>query len=66
MQALLIFDADSDQRLDWADFARFINQFCEACGSNFSVLSEYLILLAALEDNPTEELAFLVCTSSSP
>lgn len=60
MQALLLLDADSDQKLDRAEFAYFVNLFCEACGTDFNTLSEFLILLAALEDNPSEELAFLV------
>ena len=60
VQTLLLFDADSDQKLDRAEFARFVNNFCEACGTDFNTLSEFLILLATLEDNPSEELAFLV------
>ena len=60
VQTLLLFDADSDQKLDRAEFARFVNNFCEACGTEFHTLSEFLILLATLEDNPSEELAFLV------
>ena len=59
-QALAVFDVDADQKLDRADFAHFINQFCNACGADFNTLAEFLILLAALEDNPGEELAFLV------
>lgn len=55
-----MFDVDADQKLDRSDFAWFINQLCEACGSDFHTLAEFLILLAALEDNPPEELAFLV------
>ena len=60
-QAVLLFDTGTQQKLDRADFSRFINHFCEACGTDFNTLSEFLILLAALEDNPSEELAFLVC-----
>lgn len=57
---MLVFDADSDQNLNRAEFARFINAFCEGCEADFNTLSEFLILLAAMEDNPSEELAFLV------
>lgn len=60
MQALLVFDADSDQNLNRAEFSRFINAFCEGCETDFNSLSEFLILLAAMEDSPSEELAFLV------
>lgn len=57
---MLVFDADSDQNLNRAEFARFINAFCEGCEADFNTLSEFLILLAAMDDNPGEELAFLV------
>ena len=66
VQTLLLFDADSDQKLDRAEFARFVNNFCEACGTDFNTLSEFLILLATLEDNPSEELAFLVSLGGLP
>ena len=57
---MLVFDADSDQNLNRAEFARFVNAFCEGCETDFNMLSEFLILLAAMEDSPSEELAFLV------
>lgn len=60
MKAMLLFNIDMDQKLDRAEFAHFIHNLCEACGTDFSTLSEFLILLAALDDNPSEELAFLV------
>lgn len=60
LQAMLVFDVDSDQNLNRAEFARFINSFCEGCEAEFNTLSEFLILLAAMEDSPSEELAFLV------
>lgn len=60
VQAMLLFNIDMDQKLNRAEFAHFIHNLCEACGTDFSTLSEFLILLAALDDNPSEELAFLV------
>ncbi len=57
---MLVFDVDSDQNLNRAEFARFVNHFCEGNETDFNTLSEFLILLAALEDSPGEELAFLV------
>ena len=62
---MLVFDVDSDQNLNRAEFARFINHFCEGNETDFNTLSEFLILLAALEDSPGEELAFLVTLTSS-
>ena len=62
---MLVFDADSDQNLNRAEFARFVNAFCEGCETEFNTLSEFLILLAAMEDSPSEELAFLVTHSAA-
>lgn len=59
-EAMLVFDVDSDQNLNRAEFARFINHFCEGNETDFNTLSEFLILLAAFEDSPAEELAFLL------
>ncbi len=66
LQAMLVFDVDSDQNLNRAEFARFVNAFCEGCETDFNTLSEFLILLAAMEDSPSEELAFMVSTFIRP
>ena len=61
---MLLFDRDADQKLDRAEFANFILRFAEALQTGFDTIAEFLILLAALEDNQAEELALLVSTSS--
>ena len=56
-----MFDKDGNQTLDLSEFSEFMTEFCRKAGVEFCQVVEFLILLAAVEDDPSAEFAFLVC-----
>lgn len=65
MQAIFLF-GNGELQLNRIEFGRLIHSFCGAIDMSRDALLDLLIMLAAVDDRPAEEMTFLVGLHITP
>ena len=63
VQAILEFDANTNQLLERDEFLPFLKDTASRLHTGFHDLADYLLLLAVLDDDPYDHATFLVRTT---
>ena len=64
MQAIFLY-GNGAMHLDRLEFARMVRDFCAAVDMRPEAMLDLLIVLAAVDDRPADELTFLVSLGAS-